>query len=173
VQPAAPGLPPAQVAALYDALALELEPAGAIEECWLNDVAQLTLRIEALRLVTHNFYVTRMMVLARDERFMLSTFGINEVEFLRECAGKRFDSALKLDDRGRECVSRLMGVAFAHNIEKFKMLEDTERALLRERDRIVAQFERRRRDKLMLTVRAADASTRPGLPPPGPRRRAD
>ena len=156
-QPALPGVSNDRVAAIFATLCAEFVPTDLLETWWLNDVAHLTARIEHLRLAVRGFYRRRM-------KSMISDFYTSDVKFDEDGMARAealcdsdFSLRAEPDAQTAAVLERLMGLVLAEDNASIRVFDDLERGLLRERDRVFAQFEKRRRQKVIEVVAAVEA----------------
>jgi hypothetical protein len=169
-RPALPGQDPGRVEAILALLTQELQPTGMIEQLWLADIAYLTARIEYFRAGLRGFYA-EMQRADLGPSMYRSRFDEDHYYGEREELSALQDSDFQpepgnthLDD---PAFTRQLGHIIGKNLPIVQRLDDTEQRLLRERDRMIAQFDRRRRNAVRDAVKNAEAKP-PALPAPSP-----
>jgi hypothetical protein len=179
-RPALPGQDPGRVEAILELLTQELQPTGMIEQLWLADIAYLTARIEYFRAGLRGFYagLQRAEIAPRYIDEMLIPFSPAYDRSGHDAAERRREElrALQVNDFQPEPgkthlddsrFTHMLGQIIGENLAIIQRLDDTEQRLLRERDRMIAQFDRRRRNAVRDAVENAEAKP-PALPAPSP-----
>ena len=152
---------------LQQLLVEELAPKDAIERLWLSDIAHLTARLEHMRLMQRGYYL--QLLHSRLDSILghsLSDFNQDELEILEAMAERDFNFADDANPEDLDLYGRFLSVAIAPNLERIKRLDDLEKGLLWDRDRVFAQFEKRRRSQIIDAVEVLEQSF-PALPAPG------
>ncbi|NBB23534.1 hypothetical protein GVM20_00155 [Porphyrobacter sp. SLTP] len=159
---------------LRDELTRELAPQGLIEKRWVEDIAYRWVRIDGIRAQVaglQNRLVKDVLSeldkakhvredeefpcpfpLTREERRVLETYN---------AMGKRFETDDILDNPE---FAWLLGRVTPSDIELLQRLQGLEHAEVRERDRVINQFERRRRLHAQHLIMLIDAKQRGALP---------
>jgi hypothetical protein len=95
---------------------------------------------------------------------MISDFYVSDVEFDEDGMARAealcdsdFSLRTEPDAQTAAVLERLMGLVLAEDNASIRVFDDLERGLLRERDRVFAQFEKRRRQKVIEVVAAVEA----------------
>ena len=154
-RPALPGQDPGRVEEILDSLRQELSAKHVVEGIWLADIAYLTARIEFVRVSISAFQRSRLHSEAEMK-------GGRSTEHMLVSAFIPPPGATYLDDRA---FGKLLGEVVWDHLAVIDQLDALEIRLLRERDRMIAQFERRRRSALEAAI--AQVEREPGaLPPP-------
>lgn len=164
LQPVLPGQNSERVALYLNALRQQFEPKDTIEEWWLNDLAHLTARIEHMRTTSRGFYLSRLHQTLDEQSQYESAFSQEQFEELTTMAETDFELEGEANALQSSLYNRLLGLATGGNLDKLRILDDLEKGLLRERDRVFAQFEKRRRDQVMAAVRTIESQTVRRLP---------
>ena len=173
-RPALPGQDPGRVEQLLWQLAQELMPRDAIEQLWLADIAYLTVRIEYFRAAIRGYYAARQRAHINPYRICIDIGELSEpTEFsadeereeLRGLEDDDFEPQPGKSHLDEPAFTRMLGRVVAANLETIVRLDEVETRLLRERDRVIAQFDRRRRDAVRSAVEDAE-QVPPALPPP-------
>ena len=180
-RPALPGQDPVRVEQLLGQLAQELVPRDAIERIWLADIAYLTVRIEYFRAGLRGYYAAcqrdhlnpSQNYIDLDEMCERTDSSIDdERQHLRGLEDDDFapqPGETRLDD---PAFTRMLGRVVEANLGTIARLDQVETLLLRERDRVIAQFDRRRRDAVRAAVENVERAP-PALPLPLPLPRRD
>jgi hypothetical protein len=149
-RPPLPGQDPEYANQIFEHLRQECQPRGFIEELWLADVAWLTARIDYLRASVAGLYDGQLRSLrSLHERAAAGHGRFSEAEHVAlkatEDAGHALDGGVPAI--GDPLFQRLLGLATLTELDTFGKLTTLEQMLGRERDRVLGQFERRRREK--------------------------
>lgn len=165
--PDLPGAHQGRARALQQLLVAELEPRDAIERLWLSDVAHMTARLEHLRMLQCGFYLQVLHSRVKRETDLLpDQFTTSERKILADMAADGFALDDDADPADLDLYNRFLSYAIEPNLNRIKLLDDLERGMLRERDRVFAQFEKRRRSQVIEAVRELEQPV-PVLPSPG------
>ena len=173
-RPALPGQDPGRVEQLLGQLAQEHTPRDAIERLWLADIAYLTVRIEYFRAGLRGYYVAcqrahlnpGQVYMDLDGLFERTDFSADEErEELRGLEDDDFEPQPGKTHLDEPAFTRMLGRVVAANLETIVRLDEVETRLLRERDRVIVQFDRRRRDAVRAAIENAEQAP-PALPPP-------
>ena len=175
-RPALPGQDPGRVEQLLGQLAQELMPRDAIERLWLADIAYLTVRIEYFRAGLRGYYAARQRAHLNPDQIETnftdlfpstdSSIG-DERRELRGFEGDDFEPQPGETHLDEPAFTRMLGRVIEANLETIVRLNEVETRLLRERDRVIIQFDRRRRDAVRAAVENAEQSPSALPPPPG------
>lgn len=167
-----PGQHTEREAWLREELSLELTPQGLIEKRWVEDIAYRWVRIDLIRAqaaALQNKLVAGVLERLDDARHVPAD-GIypgpltrKEREVLEACnaMGKRFDTDDILDNPD---FAWLMGRILPDDLQPLKLLQGLEHDEARERDRVINQFERRRRVQAQHLIMLIDTKKRGALP---------
>jgi hypothetical protein len=169
-RPVLPGQDPGRVETLVVMLSLEFQPSGMIEQLWLEDIAYLTARIEYFRAGLRGFYaeVQRADIGASVHRSRFERDAYEgERQELSELQANDFQPEYGKTHLDDPTFTRHLGYVIGSNLAMIQRLDDTEQRLLRERDRMIAQFDRRRRNAVRDAIESAEAKP-PALPAPSP-----
>lgn len=177
-----PGQDPVREEELRIELTQELQPQDRFEQMWIEDIAYRTAMIEVIRaqIAGHRMRLVEVVLIDLDKRLRERERAVGELDGI-ECFYGR-----ELDPNERDALERWKGHGtvpvelsnwlgdpqFAWllgNLEpvqmqvlrQFQLLEHEE---LRERDRIIRQFERRRRQAVMDAVKLAEVRGQGSLP---------
>lgn len=141
---------------LFTALSAHFEPKDILEEIWLHDIARITSSIEVFRLVERSVQYSSMK--NRLDNFV-RTGAIHASR--GEAANKGIynltiggPGASKLPDAA---ILKVAGALSEIDIRKAAAIADVIQKLQRERDRIYAQFERKRRPLVVASVKTVEA----------------
>jgi hypothetical protein len=141
---------------LFNALSKQFEPQDILEEIWLHDIARITADIEIFRVVERSvqYHCLREKLgqLRRD-----ATLSESQVE-----TASRGIYQLTIGEAGASEMPGLSTLAVAGmlnelQIRKIAAIADVIQKLQRERDRIYAQFERKRRPLVIASVKTVEA----------------
>jgi hypothetical protein len=150
-RPPLPGQDPEYANQILEHLRQECQPRDFIEEMWLADVAWLTSRIDYLRASVSGLYDAQL----RSMRSLHERAAAGHSRFSEAEHGvlKATEDAGHVLADGMPAVSdplfqRLLGLATLNELDTFGKLTTLEQLLGRERDRVLGQFERRRREKV-------------------------
>ena len=174
-RPALPGQDPGRVEAIYDLLCGQLHPSDVIEQMWLADIAYLTARIEYFRAALSGYYAGR---LAGEDDLV----GLDEGTRVIQRAAREFVLSARRDNPniwpelqyspelspltpGDPAYTQKLGQVIDENLDTIVKLDEAEIRLLRERDRLIAQFDRRRHTAVRDAIESAQAS-QPALAAP-------
>jgi hypothetical protein len=159
---------------LRDELTQELAPQGLIEKRWVEDIAYRWVRIDGIRAQVAGLQnrlvkdVLSGLDAVKDVPFdkeFPSPFSITreERQVLETCSGmgKRFETDDILDNPE---FAWLLGRVTPFDIQLLEGLQRLEHAEVRERDRVINQFERRRRLHAQHLIMLIDAKQRGALP---------
>lgn len=161
VFPSLPGQPENYTQIVYEELCSECSPQNIIEDLWMQDLAWLTAQIDFCRYATLGYqeYILSKKIKNADEDFdnnkhekMLSTSDANHLKALDQKNFKSPDGSI-LEDR---LFLKLMGRAVQEQAQILMTIRQMEDSLRRERDRIFAQFERRRRESVRAVITSLD-----------------
>ena len=187
-RPPAPGQDPLREEELRIELTQEFGPENLVEKIWVEDIAYRVASIEVIRAQIAGF---RSGVVKTAHRELVSAEGTSE--FLRQCAGKdenlfalddkpdevvwsaqdrkdladRAADGFVAPDRGtlldRFSFAQLLGAMGQEDLARLRQLQVYEHEEVRERDRIVNQFERRRRQAMRHAIEMVEVRRRAGL----------
>lgn len=158
-----PGQDPARVEAIFQAMVEQFQPQGPIEAMWVSDIAALSVRIEYLRKCHRAAYLVRL----RRQAFEQVRYGsgveieAGEAHLLKQQVIGDFaddtadDTAARLSDENHP-FARLLGVTALGSLRAEEDFMALEFAAMRERDRIIQQIDRRRRNAMLEAVRIID-----------------
>jgi hypothetical protein len=159
---------------LRDELTRELAPQGLIEKRWVEDIAYRWVRIDGIRAqvagLQNKLVKDVLSVLDKakhvpdDEEFPCPLpLTREERQALETCnaMGKRFETDDILDNPE---FAWLLGRVSSSEIQLLEGLQGLEHAEVRERDRVINQFERRRRLHAQHLIMLIDAKQRGVLP---------
>jgi hypothetical protein len=141
---------------LFNALSKQFEPQDILEEIWLHDIARITADIEIFRVIERSvqYHCLREKLgqLRRD-----ATLSESQVE-----TASRGIYQLTIGEAGASEMPELSTLAVAGmlnelQIRKIAAIADVIQKLQRERDRIYAQFERKRRPLVIASVKTVEA----------------
>ncbi len=141
---------------LFNALSKQFEPQDILEEIWLHDIARITADIEIFRVVERSvqYHCLREKLgqLRRD-----ATLSEGQAE-----TASRGIYQLTIGEAGASEMPGLSTLAVAGmlnelQIRKIAAIADVIQKLQRERDRIYAQFERKRRPLVIASVKTVEA----------------
>lgn len=148
-RPRLPGQHPEHSDRILAHLRRECGPRDFIEELWLADVAWLTARIDYFRAALAGLYDLQLRQKRRDHaRANGEWFSAGKIEALAEIEQ---DDPMRADGTalaGEPVFQRLLGMTTLHELDTLGKLAVLEQLLGRERDRVLAQFERRRREQV-------------------------
>lgn len=156
-----PGQDAGRCEKLFDDLCRHFQPRDAIEAMWVNDVAVIMAKIEFLR----KCHRAATLVALRREASDHSRYdpGIQSFE-VDDVKAAVFDDEYSVgDDAGMYGseenlpIVRLLGVVSMGSLHREEDFMGLEFAALRERDRIIDQFGRKRRDDMKAAVAVIDA----------------
>lgn len=160
-----PGADQARADAILAALEREFEPRDCIEGLWLRDIAFIASRLEHWRVLTREFHLGLMRTYVQkafadiEYRPGNGPFDSDEMMVVEEMARNGFVLAEDADEERINLYFRLQAAAIEPFLDKLKLLDDQEKGLLRERDRLIAQFDKRRRDRVIDAVRRVDVQS--------------
>ena len=155
-----PGQDPGRCEALFQELCSYFKPQDAIEHMWVNDVASIMSRIEYLR----NCHRAAALVSLRREladntifQADLSSYELSEARS-RIHAEENGDAKASASASSNESLpfTRLLGAASMGSLRKEEDFMGLEFAAMRERDRIIAQITRKRREDMIAAVQVID-----------------
>ncbi|MBU1253746.1 MAG: hypothetical protein KKE69_05030 [Alphaproteobacteria bacterium] len=157
---------------LRDELSQELTPQGLIEKRWVEDIAYRWVRIDLIRAQAaglQNKLVTGVLEKLDDAKdvparsLYPNALTRKEREVLEACnaMGKRFETDDMLDNPD---FAWLMGQIPSEDMQPLKALQGLEHDEARERDRVINQFERRRRLQVQHLIMLIDTKKRGALP---------
>lgn len=152
--PQLPGQAPGHSAALLTELRRHYAPQDVIEEMWLRDIAWQMAKIDYFRTATAGLHDYALRAI---QPGLASTAMANDSTAIGELMAK--DWRLKNGTPGvlTPAFQRLLGFVTNARLQNLGQLATLEQMMVRERDRIIAQFERRRREQLHDTVRMVEA----------------
>lgn len=154
-------------------LSEELEPEGLIEKRWIEDIAYRCARLDHVRAQISGLQNRLVRDVLRNlkeaesyvDNESLFERPLNEVErdVLNTCEqlGERFETDNILDNPG---FAWLLGRLTPFDVQLLKSLQGLEHDEARERDRVINQFERRRRLKAQHLIMLIEAKMRGALP---------
>lgn len=141
---------------LFTALSAHFEPQDILEEIWMYDIARITSQIEVFRIVERSMeyqsllerldYMIKIGKLSKDFRSVAHD-GIYDLT-IGGFGGSKMPNAVALE---------VTGTLSEINIRKSAAIADVIQKLQRERDRIYAQFERKRRPLVIASVKTVEA----------------
>lgn len=169
-RPVLPGQDSGRGEAIYAALCQDFAPKDAIEDCWLSDIAHLMARIEYLRTCVRGYFALQMNTLSDLHSTFHTAFSDDEQDLIAKLADRDFVCRPNEKQSVIDLRDRYLGYVYKKHSREIQVFDDMERNLLRERDRVIAHFERRRRDQLEIALEAARIPKR--LPLQGPDRDA-
>lgn len=157
------GYDPDTVQKLFEALSAHFSPQDILEEIWLHDIAEITSNIQVFRVIDRSLQLQSMT--ERLDKLMISGAfdeaeaaeaekGILDLTFGTHSASGEFDLT----------TLKVVGGISPANIGKIASTADVIQKLQRERDRIYAQFERKRRPLVIASVKmveGTDAASNP------------
>lgn len=162
---AAVGQDRAAVARLYGALLEDLDPQNLVERMWIRDIALLTVRSEELRLVqlaVHKVEMNR----SRSACEALPAAAPMDQDQRDNSAGEpAAESAASSPVSGEvdgSHVELAVGHTYAESLEVISNLAVMEMAIRRDRDRILEQFNLRRRSLVLDIVTAVVETMKAG-----------
>ncbi len=141
---------------LFNALSVHFAPQDILEEIWLHDVARITSTIEVFRLVERTVQYSSM----RNRFEQLTKTGAIPKEHQNSAQRGIYDLTIGGPGASKMPSAATLKVAGALSeidIRKAASIEDVIQKLQRERDRIYAQFERKRRPLVMASVKTVEA----------------
>ncbi len=141
---------------LFNALSKQFEPQDILEEIWLHDIARITADIEIFRVVERSVQYQSLK-----ERLVY----LRKNSTLSESQAKTASGGiyqLTIGEAGGAEMPEHPTLAVAGNlsevqIRKIAAIADVIQKLQRERDRIYAQFERKRRPLVIASVKTVEA----------------
>lgn len=155
-----PGQDPQRVEELFHQLCCHFEPKDPIEAMWVSDIASITARIEHLRRCHRAATLVSLRREAADNPRFRGDIDYDESIEVR-C--EIYEDQYKLGTRPGEYESeenlpvvRLLGAVSMGSLAREEDFMGLEFAALRERDRIIAQMERRRREAMVLALKTID-----------------
>lgn len=155
-----PGQDPGRCEALFEELCGYFKPQDAIEHMWVNDVACIMSRIEYLR----NCHRAASLVSLRREHAAnsiykddLTSYELSEArsQIYAEENGTAKQSASAIPKENLPFL-RLLGAASMGSLKSEEDFMGLEFAAMRERDRIIAQITRKRREDMIAAVQVID-----------------
>lgn len=158
-----PGQDPERLEEIFRDLCRHFRPQDPIEYMWVNDVAVITSRIEFLRRCHRAAtLVSLRRELARNARYS-DDLSVQEIECARVDV---YEDFYDLGDHSRSYsnpenlpIVRLMGATSMGALGREEDFMGLEFTALRERDRIIAQIGKKRRDDMVAAVRVIDAES--------------
>lgn len=175
----APGQDPLREEELRIELAEEFKPHSLIEKIWVEDIAYRVASIEVIRAQMAGFrarvvkttYKELVGADAFDDDLICGwdklTYSAND----RAVLAQNFDHGFMATDRenffAMPPFAVLMGSMAQDDLAQLRQLQVYEHEEVRERDRIVNQFERRRRQAMRHAIEMIEARRRAGLPDEG------
>lgn len=141
---------------LFNALSKQFEPQDILEEIWLHDIARITADIEIFRVVERSVQYHCLR-----EKLGQLRRGATLSESQAETASRGIYQ-LTIGEAGASEMPGLSTLAVAGmlnelQIRKIAAIADVIHKLQRERDRIYAQFERKRRPLVIASVKTVEA----------------
>jgi hypothetical protein len=141
---------------LFNALSEHFKPQDILEEIWLHDIARITAQIEVFRVVERsveyqtlldrlNFLITTRK-LSKDLHSVAHS-GVYDLT-VGGVGGSKMPHSVALE---------VTGALREVDIRKVASIADVIQKLQRERDRIYAQFERKRRPLVVASVKTVEA----------------
>ena len=162
---ALPGQDAEDLGWLHDTLQKECKPRNLIERQWIYDLAMLMGRIAYLRQARKGIALANQRKFAQsiitpqagsDEAMRRKThhlfpdkppkYSLEDAALLQQMVDRGFKPNAQPTMREHELSAHLSGRDFQENLTVYVQLDALEQDLLRERDRIIAQFDRRRRN---------------------------
>ena len=157
-RPRLPGQDPGRCEALFQELCSYFKPQDAIECMWVNDVASIMSRIEYLR-NSHRAaaLVSLRRELADNARYKndISSYEMSEAKS-QIYAEENGDAKASASSKESLPFTRLLGAASMGSLQKEEDFMGLEFAAMRERDRIIAQITRKRREDMIAAVQVID-----------------
>jgi hypothetical protein len=157
-RPRLPGQDPGRCEALFQELCSYFKPQDAIECMWVNDVASIMSRIEYLR-NSHRAaaLVSLRRELADNARYKndISSYEMSEAKS-QIYAEENGDAQASASSKESLPFTRLLGAASMGSLRKEEDFMGLEFAAMRERDRIIAQITRKRREDMIAAVQVID-----------------
>ena len=157
-RPRLPGQDPGRCEALFQELCSYFKPQDAIECMWVNDVASIMSRIEYLR-NSHRAaaLVSLRRELADNARYKndISSYEMSEAKS-QIYAEENGDAKASASSKESLPFMRLLGAASMGSLRKEEDFMGLEFAAMRERDRIIAQITRKRREDMIAAVQVID-----------------
>ena len=164
---ALPGQDVAELGWRHDTLLRECRPRNLIERQWIYDLAVLMGRIAYVRQARQALHFANHHKLAGEiiEPAPNSKEGIRrelrhiemvpdpeytdeDIAIMQGLVDRGFKPKAKAEARELEVRAELIVSDLQKNLATYERLEAYEQSLVRERDRVIAQFDRRRRDEL-------------------------
>ena len=156
-----PGQDAGRCEKLFDDLCRHFQPRDAVEAMWVNDVAVIMAKIEFLRKCHRAATLVALRRQASDHSRYDPGIQSFEVEDLKAAV---FDDEYSVGGDAGVCGSeenlpivRLLGTVSMGSLRKEEDFMGLEFAALRERDRIIDQIGRKRRDDMKAAVAIIDA----------------
>lgn len=142
---------------IFDLLIDDFKPKDILEEIWLHDIARITANIENFRIVERAVQLKKM----RDRVTHLCKIGQMEPEY-EQAALKAAKQLAVRGFREGPIVDQLTltvsGALNENDLKGIAAVVEIIQKLQRERDRIYAQFERKRRPLIIASVGKVDAA---------------
>lgn len=141
---------------LFTALSSHFEPHDILEEIWLHDIARITSQIEVFRVVERSIEYQTLLDRLDD---LIKTRKLTE-DFRPIAHEGIYD--LTIGGRGgskmpNAVTLEVTGAMSEADIRKSAAIAEVIQKLQRERDRIYAQFERKRRPLVIASVKTVEA----------------
>ncbi len=140
---------------LFNALSAHFEPQDILEEIWLHDIARITANIEIFRVIERTLQYHGM-----HERleYLAKTFSMSATDARAAQSGIY---ELTISPNGGTTMPDLPTILVAGAIgeaqlQKIASISDTIQKLQKERDRIYAQFDRKRQPLIIASVKRAE-----------------
>lgn len=142
---------------IFDLLIDDFKPKDILEEIWLHDIARITANIENFRIVERAIQLKKM----QDRVTFLCRTGKMKPEYEQAALKAAKQLAVRGFREGPVVDQLTLAVSGALNEKDLKDIAavvEIIQKLQRERDRIYAQFERKRRPMIIASVGKVDAS---------------
>jgi hypothetical protein len=142
---------------LRDLLAADLDPKDLIERIWVRDIALLTIRSEELRRVQMAVHKVLLQNAADTERGNAGVAAPPRANALAAVAPAAASGPGWAFDLGGLDVDRLewlVGMTYAQQLATFDMLARMEAEVRKDRERVILQFDRRRRSSVEAMLQA-------------------
>lgn len=170
-RPPLPGHYNTREASLRTELVECFEPVNTMELLWVADIAYCTAAIELCRAQIAGFRM-HMFRQAFENEFKsetvpgfpefnrVSMFSPDEQADLARFAAQNFEARKDDDMLSETSFAMLLGVMSGHNVQQLRLLQQLLHDETRERDRLVNQIDRRRRQAMRDAIEVAEAKQR-------------
>ncbi len=145
---------------VFDQLVIDFQPEGLLEELWLNDIASITMAIEKFRTIEGSVMLNMMLRNVNDHHAVKRLSDADHLWFRTRAESISLNKPHQVMSCDRESFKTVPNLT-EEDIRRLAGIQDVIAKLQRERDRIYAQFERKRRPLIQAAVTKLEANALP------------